>query len=416
MINFKDLREYRFVWNNLGFHPTERDSNGSPVRVPVKDAIATPNAALWLPKVIQHVVKEAQEPYLVGTQLLDRVQHEYGVTVTFPAVGALIAEDLAEGQEYPEQVLSMSGATSTANIGKSGLAVKITEEMVRYSQYDIISMHLRAAGQALARHKEQKIFNYIKAMGIPVFDNLNPTSSMLGVTHGRDLNGAANGAIIMDDIFDAYGQIMVNGFVPDTLLMHPLCWSMFVKDPILRDLFLKGAAGGVYFANWNGQVARLAPWGNSSQGKLGVSPGADLTPGGSAGSETTSTAADYNPAMDGAPVLPSYFPYPFRVIVSPFVDFDFDNKLTDIMMFDSKNLGALLVVEDLTTEQWNDPSVDIQKIKLRERYGIGLYSEGQAIAVFKNVKVTPNEIVLPAQAQINVSGSMTAIPATTAVV
>ena len=85
-------------------------------------------------------------------------------------------------------------------------------------------------------------------------------------------------------------------------------------------------------------------------------------------------------------------------------------------MFDSKNLGALLVVEDLMTEQWNDPSVDIQKIKLRERYGIGLYSEGQAIAVFKNVKVTPNEIVLPAQAQINVSGSMTATPAGTAVV
>jgi hypothetical protein len=409
----EDLRSYQFVWKNNGMHPSEiDDKTGYPARVEVKDAIAVPNAGLWLPKVIQNIVKEAAEPLLVGTSLLQRVEYHYGTTITFPAVGALVAADIAEGQAYPEQMLSMGGATVTASIAKSGVAVKITEEMERYSQFDIINMHLRAAGRALARHKEQKIFNYIRSMGVPVFDNLKPTSSVFGVTHGRGLDAAANGSIVMDDLFDAYSQVMMQGFVPNTLLMHPLCWAMFVKDPVLRTLALNGA-GGTFFANVTGSPAGQAPWGNSSQGKMGVSPGQDIVPGENAGSQTASPLTDYPQTLTSAPQLPSYFPFPFRIIVSPFVNFDPATKLTDIMMFDSNELGALIVDEDVTTDEWRDQSVDIRKIKLRERYGVGIFNEGQAIAVMRNVKVVPNEIVLPAQATQDVSGTISAIPATT---
>jgi hypothetical protein len=360
---------------------------------------------MLFPKVISNIVKEAQEPLLVGTSLLQRINYSFGQTITFPAVGAMVAADIAEGQEYPERSLQMGGATVTASIGKSGIAVRVTEEMVRYSQFDVIGMHLRAAGRALARHKEVKIFNYIRSMGVTAFDNLNPVDSVFGVCTGRDLEGTANGAVTMDNIFDAFAQVVTQGFMPNTLLMHPLTWTMFVKDAQLR-AFVQANGGGVFFASWTGNPAGQAPWANSSQGGLGVSPGQNIDP-------ATSPLSAYPTNINSAPVLPSYMNVPFRIIVSPFVPFDPRRKLTDIYMFDSNELGVYIVDEELTTEEWNDPKVDIMKIKLRERYGIGILNEGQAVAVLRNVKCVPNEVVLPAQASLDVSGAIQKIPATT---
>jgi hypothetical protein len=39
-------------------------------------------------------------------------------------------------------------------------------------------------------------------------------------------------------------------------------------------------------------------------------------------------------------------------------------------------------------------------------------NEGKAIATLKNIHVVPNEVVLPAQANINVSGTIAAIDPT----
>jgi hypothetical protein len=407
MLKIQDARQFEYLWRNNGVHPVED------AQYEVKDAIAVPDAPMWLPKVIQNIVKEAAEPLLVGTSLLQRIEHHAGVTITFPAVGALIAADIGEGMAYPERKLSMGGATVTANIGKSGVAVKITEEMERYSQFDIINMHLRAAGRALARHKEEKIFNYIRSMGVTCFDNLNPTNSIFGVTHGRALDGSANGSVMVDDLFDAYSQIMMQGFTPNTLLMHPLCWAMFIKDPVMRTFALNNG-GGTFFATHSGNPAGKAPWESSSQGGLGVSPGQNIVPGENAGSQTASPLEDYPQTLTSAPNLPSYFPFPFRIIVSPFVQFDPSTRLTDIMLFDSSELGALIVDQDMQVDEWNDQAVDIRKIKMKERYGIGIFNEGQAIGVLRNVKVVPNEIVLPAQVTQSVSGDISAIPAGTA--
>lgn len=49
--------------------------------------------------------------------------------------------------------------------------------------------------------------------------------------------------------------------------------------------------------------------------------------------------------MTSAPQLPNYLGLPFRILVSPFVHFDPDTRLTDILMFNSKNLGAIIVAD-----------------------------------------------------------------------
>ena len=408
MIELKDVAEFEWMWKNNGRLP---DGSG---KMKLEDALASTTAPLLMPKVISNIVKEAQEPLLVGTSLLQRINYTYGQTITFPAVGALVAADIAEGQEYPERSLQMGGSTVTASIGKSGLAVKVTEEMVRYSQFDVIGMHLRAAGRALARHKEVKIFNLIRRMGVVVFDNVTPTSSLKGVTTGRNLAGSGNGSVTMDDIFDAYAQVVTQGFIPNTLLMHPLTWTMFVKDPTLRS-FVQSNGGGTFFASWNGNAQGQNPWGSSSQGGLGLASGQNIVPGGGPSSTASTALSGYPQTLTSSPVLPGYLNIPFRIIVSPLVPYDPRRKLTDIYMFDSSELGVLIVDEDVTTEEFDDPRVDIRKIKLRERYGLGILNEGQGIAVLKNVHVVPNEVVLPAQATLDVSGTLAPLSATASV-
>jgi len=259
----------------------------------------------------------------------------------------------------------------------------------------------------------------IRASGTPVFDNLHPTKSINGVTTGRDLAGQANGSVTLDDIFDAYAHILTQGFMPNGLLMHPLTWCMFVKDPILR-AFVLANGGGSFFATWTGNPAGRAPWDNASQGGMGASSGQTITPGqtpggsSSPGGFTPSTLLQYPQTINSAPVLPSYFNVPMRIIVSPFVPFDPKRKLTDIYMFDTNELGAIIVDEDIMTEEWKDPSVEITKIKLRERYALAILNEGLAVGKLSNVHVVPNEIVLPAQTQIQVSSSISKIDPSTA--
>jgi len=406
--NLKDAtaEELRLLWDNSGKYGPGPDE-----KITVKDALSVPNNPALMPKVVTSIVREAQEPLLVATSLLQRINYSYGgQVVTFPAVGALVAAEIPENGEYPERSLNLGGATVTASIGKHGVAVRITEEMIRYSQFDVIGMHLRAAGRALARHKEQLCFNYIRSMGTTVFDNLTPGNAILGVTTGRDLLGAPNGSVTMDDVFDAYAQVMTAGFTPNTLLMHPLTWGMFIKDATLRS-FVQANGGGAMFGGWTGQAAVQNFAGQGTN--MGLAPGQKILPAQTATGaaaphgQTASTLLEYPQTLSTAPQMPSYLNVPFRIIVSPYVPFEPRRKLTDIYMFDSNELGVLIVDEELMTEEFDDPRVDVKKIKFRERYAIGILNEGQAIAVMRNVHCVPNEVAMGASVPtISISGDI----------
>jgi len=411
-MKFKDEKE-RKAFENVYSAFTNNGKIDDGGEMSFSDLVSSPDVARFIPQVVEFVVREALEPNLVIVpNLFEEVRLERGTRIQIGAIGALHASEVAEGAEYKENDLQMDGGDQIAiNVKKHGLMIRVTEEMLTDNQFDVIGLWLRAAGRALARHKEVKIFDYIRAMGVTVFDNVSPASSLNGVCTGRALDGSGNGSVTMDDIFDAYAQVITQGFFPDTLLMHPLTWTMFVKDATLRAFVLQNG-GGSFFATWTGNPAGRAPWDASSQGGLGVSGGQLLTPGGAASGAQASPVGDHPQTLNSAPQLPGYLNIPFRIIVSPFVTFDTAKKLTDIYMFDSSELGVHIVDEEITTEEWDDPKVDIRKIKLRERYGLGILNEGLAIATLKNVHVVPNEIVLPAQATKDVSGSIAAIGAT----
>lgn len=377
-----------------------------------RDAIAIPNALATIPNVITEVAREAAEPLLVLSRFLDTVQHRPGLQIIHGGMGAVTAADVAEGQEYPEVQVQMGGASAVANIGKSGIAFKLTDEMQRYSMFDVINIHVAACGRALARHREEKIANMMTGMGVHVFDNRNPTASLKGVTHGRDELGNPNGAITYDDLFDMFGVVIMNGFMPNLMIVHPLTWIMFMKDPVLRS-FALASGGGTFWGSYTGNPAGRAPW---ATGRLnGPSTGQNITPAGN-GQATPLSGMPQIPRLEAGPVAPSYFlPFPFSIAVSYHVYYSPNSRLTDIYICDSAEIGAIVEDEPMTMESWRDPEVEISKIKFRERYGIVIYHQGLAIAVARNVKVDQNHVVLPAKAMIDVS-ALPAIPSNTPVV
>lgn len=389
--------EVRQVFANNGYIPSVDR------RVEIRDLVSTHTAPMLLPRVIEEIALDAVEPYTIGTSLLQRVEAERGVRIQFTAFGGVAAASVvAEGEEYPEFGIAAGGSTVVANVNKVGLQFKLTEEMIEHSRYDLINRMIRLASFDLARFKEERIFSMISALGKASFDNDSTTSSIHGATTGRDLSGAANGSVTMDDIFDAMGDVMTRGYMPDTLIMHPLTWLIWCKDPTLR-AFALANGGGTFFAAWTGNPASRSPW--PTDGRH-IATGKNVTPGGNAASATASSLPDFAPFSKAAPQLPSYFPFPFRIVVSPFVSYDESTKLTEIYVVDSRWLGAIAVEEDLNVGRWDDPARDIQLVKLREKYGLVILEDGLGIATLKNVKVVPNEIVLPPQSTISVSGSV----------
>ena len=377
----KDRFEARFKELNYIFR-NGRDLDGK--EFSISDMYATADAPMLMPRVISSVIREAVEPMMIGTALLQRINYTMGQTIILPATGGLSVGDLdiPEGGEYPEAKMDKGGSAMVATIGKSGIAVKVTEEMIRYSQVDVINMHLRAAGRCLARHKEVKVMNMIGSLGISYFDNRTPQTSMLGVTKGRSFNGCANGSLTPDDIFDVWGNIMARGFMANGLICHPLMYIHFLKDPTMR-AFAFAAGGGTVYGSWTGSPVGGNPWKPTMAGQ-GPGTGENIQPW---------TPVDLrNQHITSAPVLPSYLNVPFRIIVTPFVRYDTIKKTTDVMVVDTNELGVILVDEDPTTEEWLDPARDIKKIKVRERYSLGILNEGQNAGIIKNVVNVQNMI------------------------
>jgi hypothetical protein len=86
--------------------------------------------------------------------------------------------------------------------------------------------------------------------------------------------------------------------------------------------------------------------------------------------------------------------------------FDVATKTTDIIMFNSRNLGALIVDEKPHVKSWDEPQYSIHNLGIEESYGFGVLNEGQAIAVAKNVKVRQNEMSTPEALIISIGSTL----------
>jgi hypothetical protein len=209
-------------------------------------------------------------------------------------------------------------------------------------------MYIRAAGRAMARYKEKLALARFENAATTVFDN---KSGGYANTTGTDSIGEGNGSLDGNDLLALFGQMLASGRVPTDVIMHPLAWTMWANDPILKNLF--------WYQNW---------------------------PIRSVGAQTTDTFRGF---------LNTTVPFGINVITSPYVPYTAANgstaAYTDIYVIDRNDLGVISMREDLTTDQFEDPSRDIVSMKVKERYDITIMdSDGYNIMVAKNVNVARN--------------------------
>jgi len=313
-------------------------------RVTIKEAFASPDAAALFPKVLSRTLREAAEPQLLVTPLLSTVRLGKGRSLEFPAVNAIQAAEIPEGQEYPEQALAFAKQVE-GKVSKKGVKLAFTEEVVADSLWDIVGLHVRAAGRAMARLKEQIALSRFKDAATIVFDN---DDSNYDDTTGLDINGAANGTVTWDDIIDMAAVLMAENHVPTDFILHPLMWSVFLKDAIFH---AGGSASGV-----------SQSWGYRPQ---------------SAESALNTTA-----------------PMGLNVLVSPFVSFTAKTSSaaakSDLFLIDRNEVGTMLVKDDMSTDQFDDPTRDIRSLKMKERYDIVMMGDGEGVTVAKNVSLSRN--------------------------
>jgi hypothetical protein len=61
-----------------------------------------------------------------------------------------------------------------------------------------------------------------------------------------------------------------------------------------------------------------------------------------------------------------------------------------VFLIDRNNIGVVLVKDDLSVDEWNDPTRDIRSLKMKERYDIVMFGDGEGITVAKNVSLARN--------------------------
>ena len=362
------------------------DIKGNPYTI--SDALSTPDSHLAVQRVVTEIIQEAVEPTLIGHLLVDNMfTTERGTSqVTIRTLGSLGGVDfeIAEEGEYPEIGLNRGQQnTLQAQYGKYGAKIKISEEMIQSSQWNSIDQWIRKTVQALARYKEVKIFKMIADFGTVVFDNQDPTNATLGRTLGRDIHGQGNGSMTTGDLVDMYSHLLTQGYRPNVILVHPLHWAMFAKDPIIREAGL--ARGDI--SQWlNSQVSPLNPY-KYITGWTGATKAAH-------GDSQRLTQEEQNLLNREAPVVPAYAgPLTgLTLLVSEYVPYNEATNTADIIMLDTRNTGVLITNEPLVIDNWDEKANDMKVFKLREKYALAMYEQGRAVAIAKNISLEPNEI------------------------
>lgn len=420
-ITIKDLRDdekrklcYNAFTRNGDIGKFEKDDQILKGTIEIDDVLSSGDLTRFIPETINTVIQESLEPNLLVTKnLFQKVRIDKGVTIRLGAIGAMTASIIPQGQEYPQALPQYGeGNMITVTTQKHGMKLSLTEEAA--DQYDIIGLWLREAGRAMARHKEKLSAKMLCEAGDVVFNNADPANSARGLATGRGISGAQNGSMTITDLLDMYAYGLMRGFQPDTLMLHPLSWSLFASDPETREIIIEGLAqrripNGQPSQGWdtpfNGLGYRTKATGTGTPddllGKIGANP----------------WTQELNPLGATFQIAPRGMPGSLNMLITPHVKYtpsgvsfsggasgtgmsDTDDltryiegkPTVEVVMADSRRAGLHITKEDVNTGRWEDPETDIQNIKVREKYGNTLMEQGKGVWLASDIVLAKNYV------------------------
>lgn len=344
-------------------------------RASIQEAISSTDTVKLIPKVIEGKLREAAEPEYLGTRFFQTVKVDGGSSAVYviPVVGEVTAYEVGEGTRYKETSFDMTtieNATLEIRVKKIGVRVSITEEAISDSSWDILGINVKKMGRAMARYKEEMIFNAFSSHGHVVFDNALRTAQPAAGTTGLGKDGQYNDTLSVEDFLDLTLALMGNGYNPTDVIMHPLTWVVFARNSMIGNGLTFGALGGNNVHPNGGIQGTPAAFGMANSGngqKLIMTPDQ----------------------------VQNRLPVPMVINFSPWVKFDKLTKRFDMYVVDKTEVGIIAQRESLSTGNWTDPEKDIRNLKAKERYGIGVLNNGRAITVAKNIAVAPSYPAAP---------------------
>lgn len=334
-------------------------------RISITEALRSADASILFPKAISDVLLRPREPMMIGQQYLAKtVQVDNVRSLEFPVIGAIRAFDLGETQEYPEQLAAFAQYFTEVKVQKVGLRLDIAEEVIQDSLWDVLGLYIEAAGFAMARHKEEKIFNTAMDYGHVVYDNAAASSTMW--THGMGADGKYNYTVHFDDLIDALGALVAHEYVPTDIIMHPLGWVVWAKDPVLRAQFLTGGQIGQSVWSTLPQFDQSVnmPWNINYV----VTPFQPIT--------LSSKITGHSGGGANSP-----YPDPANLP---------ETHLTHITIIDRNQAIIVLQREPMEMENFEEWRRDTRVVKVRERYGVAALNQGRAISMIKNIRLDTN--------------------------
>jgi hypothetical protein len=199
-----------------------------------------------------------------------------------------------------------------------------------------------------------------------------------------------------------YAWLTMRGYTPDTMIINPLSWRMFMADTETREVVLRGAT---LASRQLPQGVASPGWGTSHDGKGIVTKAfGSGTPaaGGKGTPETTGKIGanpwvnTLNPLAASFNIPPNYLPSPVEVLVTPHMPYTAPASVgasgrADVVLLDSNMAGILGTNgRGMDTEEFNKPETDIRAMKVRQFWGFGVLEQGRSVGVAKDVVIARN--------------------------
>jgi hypothetical protein len=346
-VSDEDLENYVLTDKDLEYYEGfKRMAEGKSNAGTLKEYLASPQAKILIPKIIVGAARRAAEPVYLASKFYKKVRAKNGILTISPVIGTMKAQELAEGQAPAIQALdiNMIQQHQFVTATRKGIMLQISEDYLNESQWDLVKYLIEEAGYAMARLKEQYAAIEMISRGWPVFDNsLRAIHPELGTT-GVDYDENYNDTMSIDDFLDLIIALMNNEHTPTNILMHPLIWPVFARNG------LTGALTGP--------------------------------------TDSSATIRMPNASFPiGPQAVQGRLPFGLTIDLSPHIPIDCDNKRFDMLAIDANNIGIQIVKQDMKTDQFNDPLIDMLNIKMVESYNYATFDEGRGIAVAKNISM-----------------------------